>query len=140
MKNKWVWAMIFLLAAVLGVIVSLWSHRNDFDGRELPSGAANMRTYHYPAQWSKQLKGRKDVGRIVFRSYCITCHGRTPKIPLSAPRIGDRRVWSGLERLGIDKLLAMTIQGVAAMPARGGCFECSDDQLKSAIQYMIKAR
>jgi len=38
----------------------------------------------------------------------------------------------------MDTLLKMTIQGVGAMPARGGCFECSDGQLKEAIIYMLK--
>ena len=130
--------LVLLGAAVLGLLVSLWMHRHDFDQTRLPSGAANVRTYHYPATWSKQLKGRRDVGHIVFHSYCASCHGPNPQVPVNAPMIGDKKVWAALKRLGVSHLLSLTIEGVNAMPARGGCFECSDDQLKAAIVYMIR--
>lgn len=129
--------LVLLGAAVLGLLASLWMHRHDFDQARLPSGAVNVRTYHYPATWSKQLKGRRDVGHIVFHSYCASCHGPNPQVPVNAPMIGDEKVWGGLKRLGVSRLLSLTIEGVNAMPARGGCFECSDDQLKAAIVYMI---
>lgn len=136
--NGRVFLCVLLGAAILGLLASLWMHRDDFDQPTLPSGAANVRTYHYPATWSKQLKGRHDVGQIVFRSYCVSCHGVNPHVPVNAPAIGNKKVWSGLKRLGLNRLLSLTIDGVNAMPARGGCFECSDDQLKAAIVYMIR--
>ena len=37
----------------------------------------------------------------------------------------------------IDGLFKHTDEGFNAMPARGGCFECSDRQLKLAIAAML---
>jgi cytochrome c5 len=40
-------------------------------------------------------------------------------------------------QLGLDILLNITVNGVGAMPARGGCFECSDEQLRTTIRYIL---
>jgi cytochrome c5 len=37
----------------------------------------------------------------------------------------------------MDTLLANAITGINAMPAKGLCFTCTDDDLKDLIQYMV---
>jgi len=38
---------------------------------------------------------------------------------------------------GIDRLLQTVIAGKGAMPPRGTCADCSDDDLQAAIEYML---
>lgn len=94
--------------------------------------------HHSPFSFVKQLKGDPDAGRKIFKEFCAACHDANPRIDINAPRVGDHKTWQGLRQLGMESLLSMTIKGAKAMPARGGCFECSDEQLREAIEYMLK--
>ena len=95
------------------------------------------RVFHHPISLIAQLKQNPHAGEKIFKSYCQSCHADPPEISIQAPRIGDHRAWRGLHALGIKKLLDMTIHGHAAMPARGGCFECSDQLLTQTIRYIL---
>jgi cytochrome c5 len=37
----------------------------------------------------------------------------------------------------MDVVMANVINGLNAMPARGLCVSCSDDDLKSLVDYMV---
>jgi cytochrome c5 len=104
----------------------------------LPPDVQLIKTSHSPVTFVSQLKGDPDAGRKIFKEFCASCHSQQPLIDVPAPRIGDKKAWGKLRKIGIDNLLKITTSGVAAMPARGGCFECSDDQLRQAIQYILQ--
>ena len=57
---------------------------------------------------------------------------------LGAPKIGDAAAWK--ERAdhqgGLDGILAKAITGINSMPPKGTCADCSDAELKGAIQKM----
>ena len=57
---------------------------------------------------------------------------------LGAPKVGDKADWGkrAKEQGGIDGLLAKAISGINAMPPKGTCADCSDDELKAAIHHM----
>jgi cytochrome c5 len=71
----------------------------------------------------------------VITAHCAACHGSGV---LGAPKIGDTAAWK--ERAdtqgGLDGLLAKAISGINAMPPKGTCATCSDDELKGAIEKM----
>lgn len=92
---------------------------------------------HHPQDFLKQIAGSKDEGEQIVQHYCSNCHAAKPLIPLGAPRIGDSSDWEPRIKQGIDILFNHTDEGLNAMPARGGCFECSDEQLKLAILAML---
>jgi len=92
---------------------------------------------HHPQDFLNAIKGTKDEGEQVVQHFCADCHAERPLIPLGAPRIKQHTDWDGRIKLGIDKLLQHTDEGLNAMPPRGGCFECTDEQLKSAIAAML---
>jgi cytochrome c5 len=78
--------------------------------------------------------GAKTADEIVA-SHCGACH--TAGV-LGAPKIGDSADWNkrASEQGGLDGLLAKAISGINAMPPKGTCADCSDDDLKGAIQKM----
>lgn len=71
----------------------------------------------------------------VVAQHCTACHSIGL---LNAPKIGDTATWKARadEQGGLDGLLAKAITGLNAMPAKGTCGECSDEELKKAIQQM----
>jgi cytochrome c5 len=75
-----------------------------------------------------------DAGASVYNSKCIICHGSGVA---GAPKIGDKAAWKPRIAQGMDTLLANAIKGKNSMPPRGTCSECSDADLKAAIEYMI---
>lgn len=79
-------------------------------------------------------------GREVYEAVCIACHA-AENVMVSSPKFGDRKEWQArMTRAGgLDGLLRNAVQGVGAMPARGGNDTLSDAQLKAAIRYMTQA-
>ncbi|WP_369680887.1 c-type cytochrome [Pseudomonas gingeri] len=71
----------------------------------------------------------------VIAKHCNACHGTGL---LGAPKIGDAADWGkrAKEQGGLDGLLAKAITGINAMPPKGTCADCSDDELKGAIGKM----
>jgi cytochrome c5 len=92
---------------------------------------------HHPQDFLKQITGSKDEGEQIVEHYCSNCHAVKPLIQLGAPRIGVSADWSPRIKQGMNTLFKHTDEGINAMPARGGCFECSDKQLILAILALL---
>ena len=74
-------------------------------------------------------------GKQIYDDYCFSCH--TPGLS-GAPKIGDREAWKFMLAQGKQVLLDSTINGIQpAMPPRGVCFDCSDQELELAIDYIL---
>jgi len=76
------------------------------------------------------LSGEEVVGK-----FCNACHGTGL---LNSPKVGDTAAWQARadEKGGLDALLANAITGINAMPPKGTCASCSDDELMAAIKQM----
>ena len=79
---------------------------------------------------------RESKKRSVVKLYdlnCKTCHAAGIA---GAPRTGDLAVWQVRLGKGLDNLLNTVRNGLNAMPAKGMCYDCSDDEYKALINYM----
>ena len=78
--------------------------------------------------------GARTADDIVAKN-CNACHGSGV---LGAPKIGDAAAWKTRAdaKGGLDGLLKSAIAGINAMPPKGTCADCSDDELKGAIAKM----
>lgn len=137
MMQKILVVSILMLSGILGFCLSLYQHRNSNLPADLPD-VRTVQTSHSPVTFVKQIEGDPHAGEKIFKEFCASCHAKTPIIDIKAPRIGDKKIWKALNQIGIPTLLKITIKGVGAMPSRGGCFECSDEQLRESIQYILK--
>jgi len=75
-------------------------------------------------------------GKQIYDTKCFMCHKAGVA---NAPKLGDKAAWEPRIATGMDAMLAVAIKGKGAMPPKGTCMECSDDDLKAAIQYMVDA-
>ncbi len=74
-------------------------------------------------------------GATVYGMFCTACHGAGVA---GAPKTGDAGAWAPRIAQGRDILNDHAINGFNAMPARGSCMDCSDDEVIAAIDHMIK--
>lgn len=73
-----------------------------------------------------------------FSKSCNVCHASgaagAPKV--GAPEWADRQAAAG----GIDGLVASVVNGKGAMPPKGLCYDCSNDEYKAMIEHMITGK
>jgi cytochrome c5 len=74
-------------------------------------------------------------GQQVYHKVCVICHQEGA---MSAPLIGSAPSWfSRLKDSDIDTLYRHVINGYNSMPVRGACISCSDNDIKSAVDYIL---
>ena len=74
-------------------------------------------------------------GAAVYRAVCARCHATGE---YGAPKLGDRAAWQPRLHLGVDHLLDQSIEGLGAMPPRGGKDDLGYTELRAAIVYMLQ--
>jgi cytochrome c5 len=73
------------------------------------------------------------TGQEVYESKCKMCHETGLA---GAPKYGTSD-WKERAKEGIDELTKDAIKGEKAMPPKGACADCSESEIRAAIQYMI---
>ena len=75
-------------------------------------------------------------GEAVYQAACMACHGTGAA---GAPKLGDAAAWAGRIGKGMDALYASGASGVpgTGMMARGGCMNCTDEEVNAAVDYMV---
>ena len=70
----------------------------------------------------------------IYSQSCAACHSNDS---LGAPVLGDKVAWSEVLKKGVKQVYTNAIDGINAMPPRGGNMELSDKELENLIDYMI---
>ncbi|MDR9425009.1 MAG: c-type cytochrome [Marinobacter sp.] len=73
-------------------------------------------------------------GQAVYDAACSACHASGVA---GAPIMGDADAWAPRIDKGMETLTNHALNGFNAMPARGACSDCSDDEIVAAIEYMV---
>ena len=134
--------LIMKMLAVPAAVVALWAvnaqatTNDDIAKRLEPVGKVCIE-----GQECKGMEVAASVGGggmsadDIIAKHCNACHGTGL---LGAQKIGDTAAWK--ERAdhqgGLDGILAKAITGINAMPPKGTCTSCSDEDLKGAIEKM----
>lgn len=75
-------------------------------------------------------------GKKIYDATCGVCHNSGVA---GAPKLGDKAGWSARVAAGMDTLVAHSINGIRAMPPRGGNPKLSDAEVRAAVEYMVAA-
>ncbi|ALO44774.1 c-type cytochrome [Pseudohongiella spirulinae] len=95
-------------------------------GEDCASGAA-------PAVAQAAGGGAFDV-EASYNQYCAMCHNTGMA---GAPTREAADHWTTrMSEDGFDTVLANAINGINAMPARGMCATCSDDEMSELVEYL----
>jgi cytochrome c5 len=78
------------------------------------------------------------TGPQVYNQACIACHGAGVA---GAPILGDVAQWSDRIAQGMETLTRHAIEGFTGslgyMPPKGGRLDLSDEEIASAVEYMV---
>ena len=98
--------------------------------------AGKVNTLNPPIQSQEpaSLKPQKN-GETVYQEVCAGCHIAGVA---GAPKTGDKSQWDDRIAKGIQVLYQNAINGIGIMPAKGGVATLSDDEIKAAVDYLIK--
>lgn len=72
-------------------------------------------------------------GQAVYNATCVACHGSGAA---GAPKVGDAGGWGARIAQGYDTLVQHAVQGIRAMPAKGGNPDLDDIEVARAVVYM----
>lgn len=78
--------------------------------------------------------GEPRSGEEVYNTACMACHSTGVA---GSPKMGDAAAWSERLAKGIDTLHTHAIEGFNAMPAKGACMTCSNEEVIAAVDYIL---
>lgn len=79
----------------------------------------------------------ESTGITVYNKFCVGCHVSGAG---GAPKQGDNEAWAKRLEQGLDTLYAHAIEGYNSMPPKGGCSDCTDEEIIAATQYLAKSK
>ena len=84
---------------------------------------------------SMQVEARDT--QTIYNQSCIACHSSGAA---GAPKTGDVAAWAPRLTQGSATLLKHAKEGLNAMPPKGMCMDCTDDEFKALIDFMSTAK
>lgn len=73
-------------------------------------------------------------GEEIYNTACMACHNTGAA---GAPKLGDNAAWAPRLAKGTETLYNSAINGLNAMPPKGGNASLSDEEVKKAVDYML---
>ncbi|ABC33081.1 Cytochrome c5 [Hahella chejuensis KCTC 2396] len=71
----------------------------------------------------------------IYASKCFACHDTGVA---NAPKKGDAAAWGPRIEQGMETLVTHAINGIRGMPPRGTCGDCSDDEIKATVEFIVE--
>jgi cytochrome c5 len=100
--------------------------------RIAPVGHVNMAGQVALAVVGVGAAGRS--GSDIYGTNCMACH--TTGVA-GAPMMGDVGAWATRLTQGIEVVYTNAINGIRGMPMRGTCMDCSDNEVKAAVDHIL---
>lgn len=73
-------------------------------------------------------------GEQLYNTACALCHAQGIA---GAPLFGNKEAWAPRVAKGMEALFTSALQGLGAMPPKGGQMGLPDDDIKNAVGYMV---
>lgn len=128
--------VIAALLAALPAIALPPGTEDEIRARLMPAGEVCMQGDECGSATAAASGGGTMDGEGVYNQFCFACHAAGVS---GAPKLGESADWEPRLAKGMDALWDSTLNGVApAMPAKGTCMSCSDDELRAALDYMVE--
>ncbi|WP_226643584.1 c-type cytochrome [Microbulbifer variabilis] len=133
------------MKSILGIVAALavsaaaavaQSVDQEIEQRTAPAGETCMKGEECAAAVAaapEAASGGARSGEDIYNKTCTTCHGAGVA---GAPKFGDAAAWAPRIAQGMDTLYTHALNGFNAMPPKGLCMDCSDDEIKAAVNYM----
>ncbi|MFT5888736.1 MAG: cytochrome c5 [Zhongshania sp.] len=127
----------FLSISLLAVMISACGPSPAPDGAITSEGTAKADRLATNKQSSTKRMPEDPALKSRYIQSCYGCHSAGAA---GAPRSGDIAAWSPRLTKGMDALLTNTVNGINSMPPRGMCMDCSDEDFRALITFLIGDR
>jgi len=143
LPSRGLFQLRFLLSALLGsLLVASFSVNaappgtaSEIRERIAPVGKLCRAGDECGAATATAPSGPRD-GKAVYDGFCFVCHSSGVG---GAPIFADSEAWAPRIDKGMDALWETMQNGLGAMPAKGTCVNCSDEELRASLDYMVEA-
>jgi cytochrome c5 len=131
----------FFLVIVIGIILLVVFVTNrpltgaGSEGQNAEAVSARLRPVAEEGFALKDVNAPKVLqnGQAVYTAVCAACHATGAA---GAPKVGDNGAWGARIAQGYDTLLQHAVNGIRAMPAKGGNPDLDDVEVARALVYM----
>lgn len=125
-----------IVAASLTVLLAACGQKESAAPAPAPAASAPAPAPAAPA--AAAPAAANSAGSGVFNKVCSLCHAAGVG---GAPKVGDKADWGPRIAQGKDVLYKHALEGFTGqkgmMPARGASASLTDDEVKSAVDYMV---
>ena len=88
--------------------------------------------YSFP---KKVKKSAAEIGKAIYENTCAGCHDSGIA---GAPKMGDAGDWAHVRKEKLKDVFNHAINGLNAMPPKGGDMSLKDEDVKSTVRYMLE--
>ena len=130
----------FIVATVLAAVVSYTASADHLSEKSIKARTAPVGKVYKEgdeiAGASTNAGGSARTGADIYKQFCTVCHAAGVA---GAPKTGDKAQWAPLVDRGLADITASAIKGKGAMPPKGTCMDCSDEEIEMTVAYMLEA-
>jgi len=140
MTTRMITALLVVLALIgvsAGVAAQSDRERAAIESRIKPEGDVCLQGDASCAVGASAAGAVARSGEDVYNAACMACHLTGAA---NAPKLGDVAAWADRISKGIDALYDAGVNGIpgTGMIAKGGCMDCSDEEVIAAVDYMVE--
>jgi len=128
--------LVIVIGIILLVVLATNKHREGAGAEQTTEAmAARVRPVAEEGFMLKDANAPRvlQTGQAVYTAVCVACHGTGQA---GAPKVGDNGTWGARIAQGYDVLVQHAVQGIRAMPAKGGNPDLDDIEVARAVVYM----
>lgn len=128
---------ILLASLALNLFAAELSDNQQIEERIKPLGQVRLaeQTIAADKAATETTPPQEVAGKATYDQHCSACHSDGLA---GAPKFRDAKGWqTRTSNRTIEDLFNSANKGLNAMPSKGTCSTCSDEDLKNAIQYML---
>lgn len=89
--------------------------------------------YYYGEDKSKNEES--SVGKTIYENTCAGCHDSGL---VGSPKVGDKVAWAKVAKQDMKDIFSHAINGLNAMPPKGGDMSLKDKDVQDAVKYMLE--
>jgi cytochrome c5 len=131
----------FFLVIVVGIILLVSFVTNQHltgagsEGQNAEAVSARLRPVAEEGFALKDINAPKVLqnGQAIYTAVCAACHANGST---GAPKVGDAGAWAARITQGYDTLVQHAVNGIRAMPAKGGNPDLDNIEVARAVVYM----
>ena len=127
--------MAVLVFALVGTVSADHLSGHTIENRIKPSGSVYVEGDDVPVSKPAVVASTGPrSAEDIYNTKCSACHATDA---IGAPMFGNAASWTDRIAKGEETLITNAINGLNAMPPKGTCADCSDDEIKITVQYMV---